>query len=128
MTRQEFIDSVIGKPYKERTYGPDYYDCWGVVVAYYREVHGVDLEQYMSGTANENWLEEISKGEWQESDEGILFMSFSADGIAKHCGLKFGNQCLHAAGWDGLGQVTLVPMRKIKRLYKDVKVYKYVAS
>lgn len=121
MTRDEFIQETIGKPWFDRADGPDSYDCWGLVVAYYREVLGREIPVYTKGDIAEGYKQEIESGRWKEG-EGVVFMCFRA-GIPTHCGLVFDGVVLHAAGWDGLGQVTKQPLRKIKRLFKDLKIY-----
>lgn len=43
MTGAEFIACNLGKPWQAGADGPDAYDCWGLVRAYYRHVLGVVL-------------------------------------------------------------------------------------
>lgn len=123
MTHEEFIESAIGKPWVNRADGMNEFDCWGLVVAYYREVLGVTLPIYLDEDIQVGYLREIESGRWVEG-QGIVFMSF-VDGLPCHCGLVFDNKVLHASGWEGSGQVTLQPLRKIHRLFKDVKIYAY---
>jgi cell wall-associated NlpC family hydrolase len=42
-TPEEFFKSVIGYPWANGANGPEAYDCWGLVRAYYREVRDVHL-------------------------------------------------------------------------------------
>lgn len=42
-TAAEFVQRVIGLPWRENGYGPDAYDCWGLARACQREVFGRDL-------------------------------------------------------------------------------------
>lgn len=124
MTHDEFITQAIGKPWVNRADGPDSYDCWGIVVAYYREVLGKELSIYLDGDISDGYLKEIESERWTECSGGIVFMCFK-DGAPSHCGLVFGDKVLHAAGWERRGQVTIQPLRKIKKLFKDVRVYDY---
>ena len=34
----------IGKPYRRGADGPDAFDCWGLVRAYFREIHSIEFE------------------------------------------------------------------------------------
>jgi len=123
MTHDEFLKAVIGKPWVNRADGMNEFDCWGLVVAYYREVLGITIPVYLGGDIQSGYLEEIESGRWKEG-QGIVFMCF-IDGIPSHCGLVFDNQVLHSNGWKGSGQVTMQPLRKIQRIFKDVKIYAY---
>lgn len=35
----------IGKPYRRGADGPDAFDCWGLVRAYFRELHSIEFEE-----------------------------------------------------------------------------------
>lgn len=127
MTDQQFIDWTLFKPYKRLATGPDYWDCWGLVVGYFKHVHGINLDMPADGDIVSGFFREIDSGNWAETENGVVFMAF-VGGRPAHCGLKFGDRVLHASGTGGaggVGQVTLHPMRFIKRHFEDVKLYAY---
>ena len=43
MTRNEFINKMIGKPWKNRACTLEACDCWGLVVLYFRYVLGTEI-------------------------------------------------------------------------------------
>ena len=43
MTAVEYVTSVIGKPYAIGGYGPDEFDCWGLVRDYFGRVDGIHI-------------------------------------------------------------------------------------
>jgi cell wall-associated NlpC family hydrolase len=124
MTDQEFIDFTMFKPYEKLSTGPDSWDCWGLVVGYFKYVHNIELKMYDHGEIEEGFFREIETGKWEEDGAGVVFMAFNG-GHPAHCGLLFGNKVLHASGEGGIGQVTLHPLRLIKRRFEDVKIYAY---
>lgn len=124
MTDQEFIDYAICKPYEKLADGPDAFDCWGLVVDYFRKVRGVELKLYDHGELETGFFAEVKTGRWREGS-GVVFMAFDDTGTPAHCGLLFGNKVLHASGDQGLGQVTLHPLRVIRKFFKDMTVYDY---
>ncbi len=124
MKHHDFIKDAIGKPWVNRESGPDSYDCWGLVVAYYREVLGITIKENLDEDIQSGYLKEIQSDHWNADRDGIVFMCFKS-GIPAHCGLIFGHEVLHAAGWEANGQTTLVPARRVQRLFKDMRIYAY---
>lgn len=43
MTPDVFLYAHLGQPWQSGASGPDVFDCWGLVRAWYREVRGIDL-------------------------------------------------------------------------------------
>ncbi|ELW2864863.1 C40 family peptidase [Salmonella enterica] len=43
MNKEEFINTVFGKPWVNRSCTLDAMDCWALVVLYYRLVHGINI-------------------------------------------------------------------------------------
>ena len=126
MTDQQFIDAVMFKPYKKPSCGPDTYDCWGLVVDYFKRVKGIEINFYDHGDVERGFMQEIEHGKWQEGS-GVVMMAFK-EGRPTHCGLLFGDKVLHASGTGGnggIGQVTMHPLRFIKRVFGDIKLYDY---
>lgn len=40
------LDDYIGLPYREGARGPDAFDCYGIVAAFYRAVRGIELPDF----------------------------------------------------------------------------------
>lgn len=44
VTPDYFAGLMLGKPYADRACGIESVDCWGLIVMYYRLVHGIDIQ------------------------------------------------------------------------------------
>src|SRR5579864_5775045 len=71
-----FYADLIGKPYRDHGRGPDFYDCFGVLIEVERRM-GNQLPDYIS---NPDTLDEIRVHDWQEvlkpePGDGILIRS-----------------------------------------------------
>jgi cell wall-associated NlpC family hydrolase len=96
----------VGLEYEEGSWGPDKYDCWGLVALIYREILDLDIignmEEYHD---KHDKLSRFSKyiSSWEpvkepEIGDGILFL---IGGKVPHCGVYVGdNKMLHSV--DGL--------------------------
>ncbi len=141
MTSSEFIDQMVGVPWVNRAQSLNECDCYGLIILYYRHVHGIELsehEGYSDGSAEmgSGFFVELDKGQWKKSDcgDGVAFMAFiTIDGerVPGHCGVIIGDYCLHAQGWEDAeghhGQVQCTKINSLKRLYKNqMEFYKYV--
>jgi cell wall-associated NlpC family hydrolase len=127
MTEQDYIKSIIGKPWIERAVGPDSYDCWGVIVDYYKQVKGVNLNIFIDGDMGDLFDSEIDSGQWSECASGVVFMGFKGN-IPVHCGLLIDGEFIHASGHHGQGQVCKWKASKMKRLFKDLRIYKHATD
>ena len=71
------INDLIGKPFKVGGRGPDYYDCWGIVVECYKRLGSIVPDFSMSGPVclsyhkktSEIIENEIQKDVWEELDK-----------------------------------------------------------
>ena len=124
MTEQEWIDSIVGKPYVELTDGPDTFDCFGVVLDYIRKVNGqeVELSGYKDGRSFAELLT-IADG-FTRDDNGVLFCCFHNE-TPFHCGVKIGDRVIHAWGKNQGGQVYNDSLKKFTRAFKDSRLYTY---
>lgn len=127
MTREEFIKDNLGKPWVNRGAEEGSHDCWSLVVAYFRDVKGIDLPS-VSGFSDGScditggYVEQVEH--WREDDDGIVFMAF-INGVPAHVGLRFGRHVLHAVGGPNGGQVCYHTVRLLKRWHSDVKFYTF---
>lgn len=125
MNNQEWIDDVVGKPYLERTDGPDTFDCFGLVMDYVRRVLGREcsLTGFDTGTAFADLL--ASTDDWVPSEQGFAMCCF-IDEAPTHCGVVIGDRVIHAMGHNYTGQVHNHSMLKFKRMFSDARLYDYV--
>ncbi|WP_106478100.1 NlpC/P60 family protein [Phytohalomonas tamaricis] len=130
MDKQTFIGRVVGAPWVNRAQGPDAYDCMGLVIAYYREVEGVEVapipafEDRSLGIAD-GYFEQVAGSYWQRDDQGVVFMAFQND-VPCHIGLVIDDRCVHAYGDEEKGgQVFNHPLRAIRRMYSRLEFWRY---
>lgn len=101
MSDDEFAALMLGKPYKDRCCSVDAVDCWGLVVTYYRMVHGVNIhhsDEYSSGgDFSTCFNEEVIY--WQKHDSpvvGGIFVAYAGN-IPRHVGVVLErDKILHA--------------------------------
>lgn len=99
------IKKYIMSEYAVKGRGNGYYDCWGLVHAYYTEVLGILVPSYVDDydtpvdvKALRLFLEETRK-QWIKIDlsdatEGDVIV-FKICGLPRHIGILFGNKMLH---------------------------------
>lgn len=131
----DWINTVVGKPWKDRASGPDSFDCWGLVVDSFRRMDGVELAE-VTGYEEGQPIESIgspvrdSYG-WPEipkPKDKAVFCIFLSNGDMVHVGrvVEAGGilYAVHAAGKDGKGQVAVEPIRTVIDRYLDrIKFY-----
>jgi len=131
MNAVEWVNDVVGKPWQDRAYGPDSYDCWGLVIDSFSRVDNNPLHEvdgYASGAPIEDagQAEELS-GEWEEcsAEDGAVFCVYD-NGLMVHVGRLFHVEtqmyAIHSRG-DG-GQVQANTLRAIMRKYKSLKFFR----
>ena len=101
MTEQEFISHWVGKPYRVRGNDESGIDCWALVVRYYRDVLGVELDDAYDDDIAGGFEHEIQSGAWEPCDKkeaGVVFMAFDNSGEPLHVGIVVGggNFILHS--------------------------------
>ena len=135
MNTIEFVNKVAGKPWEDRMSGPDSYDCWGLVVASFLSIDGVDIgsvDGYQSGGLIED-IGNTAKDafNWPQIDKplhGAVFCVSLANGTMIHVGRILyisgcGLRAVHAAGKDGKGQVAVETIQAINQKYGDRITY-----
>lgn len=128
-----WINDVVGKPWEDRSDGPDSYDCWGLVIDSFSRIDGNPLNEvdgYASGAPIEvaGAAEELS-GDWEEceGEHGAVFCVYNEVGSMVHVGRIFsipkaGLYAIHSRG-DG-GQVQANRIGAIKRKYANLKFFR----
>lgn len=90
MTETEFISHWVGKPYRVRGNDESGIDCWALVVRYYSDVLGVELDNSYSDDIAVGFENEIKSGAWEpcdKKDAGVVFMAFDHSGEPRHVGI-----------------------------------------
>lgn len=93
VTEAEFISHWIGKPYCVRGNDESGIDCWALVVRYYRDVLGVELDDSYDDNIACGFEHEIQSGSWEpcdKKDAGVVFMAFDHSGEPRHVGIVVG--------------------------------------
>lgn len=124
MNENNFINKVIGKPWKDRACNFETMDCWGLVVLYYRhvlkkELH--DVDGYESGKDFISCYEQ-ERVRWNVSltpVSGCLAVFYYGEKPA-HVGVMVNNfKCLHSRG--ALGFVRLDNVVLLSKVYSKVE-------
>lgn len=115
MTPNEFIIRTLGKPWVNRATGPESYDCWGLVIASFKEIDGIELpsiEGYLKAETKtfKAALTEMIKPWWvlsgnQQGNDGDVVAYFDHKGRFTHVGRVLGGGVLHSSGESGVGGV-----------------------
>ena len=132
MTEQEWINQVVGKGWEDRADGPDAYDCWGLVIDFYRRVLDVEVEDiagYVNGKTGINKGFKLRSDNWKEAEYGYVAVCFDGDN-ANHVGVRVGNRVIHAFGHSGkAGQVFNHTVSQFTRIYRgNIKYFDYIEA
>ncbi|MEK9712764.1 MAG: hypothetical protein VW258_09360, partial [Thalassolituus sp.] len=121
MTPEQWAESVVGLPYRDREDGPYAFDCFGLAMDYVRRVLGLkcDMTGYHTGVAFADLL--ACADGWQQCDNGMVLCAFVGD-EPTHIGVKVGQYVIHSYGRDAGGQVFRHRFRAFERLFPDYKV------
>lgn len=128
MNEIQWAESVVGKPWVDRSTGPNSFDCWGLVIDSFQRIDCVTLPE-VAGYSTGEPIEDIGNAgsaSWQEIMQpaaGCVFCVYLNNGAMVHVGrvIMIKKECLyavHAAGKDGKGQVAAEPMRQILKRYE----------
>lgn len=100
--RPDWVSKYIGLEYRDAHWGPDYYDCWGLMSLIYREQFNIDIAKdmtmYSSRLGKITRLVEYIRF-WEpvkvpSIGDGVLFL---IGGKLPHCGVYIGDgKVLHS--------------------------------
>lgn len=119
----------IGLPYKEGSWGPDEFDCWGLLAHVYKNEFKIDLLEHM--LAYDGVKDKVSRmsehiGEWTPVEipvagDGVLFL---VQGRMPHCGIYVGDgTVLHSV--DGIAScIQKIDVPKWKSRFEGY--YRYI--
>jgi hypothetical protein len=131
MTNIDWINAVAGKPWQDRAAGPNSYDCWGLVLDSFARIDGVQMGEtpgYIEGepieTAGNGMRDTLGWPEVPLATDKAVFCVYLSNGAMVHVGRilnihKVGLFAVHAAGKNGVGQVTAEPVRQLQQRYGD---------
>lgn len=137
MTKNEFINHAIGKPWVNRATGPNSYDCWGLVIASFRDIDGIELPKingYMESECGTDLAAKEGKQfkcyEKSTGIEGDIVCIYNENGDFVHVGRLLNGRVLHAwgQGCDGTGQVKWDRIELLKRLFNRVEFGRYAIN
>lgn len=135
ITDKEFADKVIGKPWRNRATGPNSYDCWGLVIASFRDIDGVELPEingYIDEGCDTNTAAEEGLNQYELSSgvDGDIVCMYNVNNQFVHVGRILFGMVLHAAGSEqaGSGQVKLDRLEVMQRAFNKVEFRRYARS
>lgn len=131
-------NKYIGIPWECGRADLDGADCWGLVSMVYVELYGVALNHFSINEIDDSEktadkIEEVRDGsnDWQLVSiprEGDVIMMISRKTLRpEHVGVYINNgQVLHSLTRE-TGQSEVHPMKVLKRIFKRLEFYRYVA-
>ncbi len=130
VTSDQFALEMLGKPWVDRACSHEFVDCWGLVVMYFRRVHGINIhhdESYSSGLSFATcYLSEVSF--WRPEPAAVsggIFVSFTGS-IPTHVGLVYpAGKILHARQNSA---VRFDRIRTLERLSTRVEWFTYAGD
>lgn len=122
MNEKDYIDSVNGKPWVNRSTGPDSFDCYGLMIDYFKRVKNITLPLIDGYKDNESIRKIGQAGEvfWNECDikDAESFACYDSCGAMLHVGIVTSYGYLHAFGKADTGQVYLHDTRRFNAAVK----------
>ena len=124
MTETEFISEWVGAPWVERGHEKQGIDCWALVVRYYADVLGIELQDDYGPDIAAGFIAEESKWLPCAPSSGVAFMCFDSAGEPRHVGIVVngGSHILHARS----PSVKCDSIELMRRF--DMKFYAYKGS
>lgn len=126
MTPEDYINSVVGKPWRNRAEGPEAFDCFGLVIDSFRKVDGVELPQ-IAGYVDENCdVHRAAAGPLKDGtfrraqpQDGAIMVAYDGSKVV-HVGRVMAGRVIHAK--DGNG-VMCHSFRSINRMFSRLEYY-----
>jgi len=128
ITDVEFCNKTNGKPWVNRAEGPNAYDCWGLVLASFREVDGIELPQVAGyydkecSTGDALTLDYMALFTPCQPVNGAIMAVFDNRGNLQHVGRCLCGRVLHAT--EGLG-VAHHTYQTLNNKYSNIRYFKY---
>lgn len=131
-TQSEFIARAVGIPWVKWRSDWRACDCYGLLVLYFREVLGVELDGRPDADTGENLAFADGWQGWEPcgpEHEAACFVGWQS-GIPHHCGVVVagGGMVLHSDGTENRpGNVRLTRLSTMQHLYADLRFYRYTS-
>ena len=130
MLKDEFVEKVIGLPWRNRACTFEALDCWALVILYYRHVLGIELHHSPDYEAGEEFMTcfESEVVYWQQAEhfsDGDIFIAYYGTQPV-HVGLIVDGRALHSRGENG--HVRSDHIRTIQKLFTRVEYLKYAGN
>lgn len=124
------IEHMIGLPWEQGSFGPESFDCWGLVykcleMKGYKDLPSVDY------TFPEGESEEFNKGKsdshWKQAgpDSKNVIALFYRGEVAQHIGIIVDGFLLNAIGRKNKGSVQLTRLAAVNKLYTRTEFFKW---
>ena len=129
MTEQEFISHWVGTPWLERGNSKQGIDCWALVVRYYKDVLGIELEDDYGPSFLQGYLQEVQKWQLTTAKQGVAFMCYDKRTHEPcHVGVVVGNgkYILHCKNTGPYGATRCDRLAAMLKLYPDMQFYEYI--
>lgn len=130
----DYINQTIGKGWKPCTYGPDHFDCWGLVVDSFAKIDGIELPSlsaYQQGKLDlvSGMAEAMQKGSWakiESPEDGCVVACLNEQGYLVHVGRYFFGRLFHSSGSIEVGGcVCLWSLRMTKLRFAKLEFYQW---
>lgn len=130
MTKEQFVITMTGVPWKNRSCSFQSADCWGLVTLYYRHVLGIEIHQTPEYEAGNDFLTCFSGDVvfWQQAEkaaDGSIFIAYYG-GQPAHVGLVIDGQAFHSRG--EAGHVRFDKLRTLERVFTKLEFYDYAVD
>lgn len=129
MSPAEFASRMVGCPWVKWRADFDAADCYGVVVLYFREVMGIELEPALWEADSKLDAFAAHSDRWQECapEAGATCFMAWRDGSPTHCGVLLDQRTvIHAEGSEEHpGSVRVSRLAAMQRVYGQLKFYRY---
>lgn len=126
MTPEQFAQRAVGLPWVRWASSWAAADCFGLVLLYWREVHGAALGGVPRTDIESGFRALRDKWEPCEALPGATAWMAWRDGAPRHCGVLLpGGLLLHAEGSEERGgSVRATRLPAMRRLYPDIRFYR----
>lgn len=126
MTPAEFVDKAVGIRWKKDAAGWDGCNCYGLIMLWYRHVHGLVLATPLETEIVAGF--HAAQG-WHECAPELGATCWMAwrDGAPNHCGVMLSpTEVLHAEGSQvHPGSVRVSSLRAVRFCYGEIRFYRY---
>jgi cell wall-associated NlpC family hydrolase len=126
MNANDWVNDRIGTPWVSG--GRDYsaFDCYGLVILFYRDVLGIQLPDWEVTGKSKTWIlkqfVDAHSTVWKKSEtpaNGDIVGVFSPDGVPFHVGLLWNGKMFHSQ--KGVNCV-LHDMRRFTTVYPNIEI------